>query len=135
MFLFESISDEAVLQNIRSWGYDLLENLICSYKILIKLSWKISSVLMVFFFLMENYMGFCTILKTLSRKILSVLTLFFLLWKIVCACGVLRKFERKLLLEHIKISQLPKYHKNRWNFPRDFSISNKKKVLRNLYVF
>ena len=41
-------SDEAfaVMQNICSWGYGLLENPTCSYKILRKLCWKIWSVLM-----------------------------------------------------------------------------------------
>ena len=34
-------SDEAILQNIYYWGYGLLEKLVCSYKILRKLSWKI----------------------------------------------------------------------------------------------
>ena len=44
--IISKASDEAILQNICSWGYGLLENLICSYGI--SYSWKILYVLTKF---------------------------------------------------------------------------------------
>ena len=110
-------SDEAILQNICSWGvWSLLENCICFYKILrkallenlicsygISFSWKILCVLTKFwarslgrfdlflwyFYLLENRMCSCGILKKAFLEILMYSSTFCLSWKIyMCSCTI-----------------------------------------------
>ena len=57
-------ADESILQ-ICSLGYSLLENRICSYKILIKSSWKFRSVVMVF---LSRGKSLCVLTKFWTRS-------------------------------------------------------------------
>ena len=80
-----------MLQNICSWGYGLLENRIFSYKILRKLSWKIWSVFMVFFF---SWKILCVLLKCWTRspgKFDLLLWYFLFLENPMCSCRISRK--------------------------------------------
>ena len=52
---FSKASDEAIYKISVLGGYGLLENRMCCYKISKKLSWKIWSVLMIFFHLENLY--------------------------------------------------------------------------------
>ena len=60
-------------------GYDLLKR--CSYKMLRKFSWKIWSVIMVFFSSGKTYV-LCYVM----------------LCNVMCSCGILRKFSKVLVL-------------------------------------
>ena len=73
-------SNEAILQNICSWGYGLLENRICSNEMLDKISLKICSYLFLLYF--ENFE------KALLENLMCSST-FCLSWKIyMCSCTI-----------------------------------------------
>ena len=78
-FIYSKASDEAILQNICSWGYGLLVNHMYSYKISRKLSWEIWSVLMVLLSPGKSYTCSCRILRKLSWKFWCVLIPFLVL--------------------------------------------------------
>ena len=123
-------SDEAILQNICFWGYDFLENRICSYKTLRRPSWKILSVLLVFlspdgnFFLLKN---------------LYMWKIFWFFWNIWCVlikelCLLLENsfLLHPSLLENLMCSRNLFKKGHSWKKRTDISA---KKALRYLWIF
>ena len=78
--------DEAILQNICSWGNGLLENRRCSYKVLTTPSWKILCVLTKFW--TRSPGKFWSVLYDISSS-----------WK-MCSCVILRKLSWKFWCVH-----------------------------------
>ena len=83
-------SNEVILQNICSWRYGLLENRICSYKILRKPSWKIWSVLMVFLSPGKSYVFWRNFGQDLLENLICSYDIFSSWKTVLCSCGILR---------------------------------------------